>query len=67
LPDTSSGWVNRDDLANDPRMASPQLNLDVFRIRKQFAVKGVVDAAALVERRSGELRIGTGKIAVARL
>jgi hypothetical protein len=66
LPDTSCGWVDREDLASDARMASPQLNLDVFRIRKQFAVKGVVDAAAIVERRPRELRIGTGKIAIAR-
>jgi hypothetical protein len=67
LPDTSCGWVDREDLANDPRMAPPQLNLDVFRIRKQFALKGVVDAAALVERRPRELRIGTGKTSIVRL
>jgi hypothetical protein len=67
LPETSCGWVDREDLANDPRMASPQLNLDVFRIRRQFDVKGMVDAAALIERRPGGLRIGTGKLTVVRL
>jgi len=67
FPDTSCGWVDREDLANDPRMASPQLNLDVFRIRKQFAVRGVVDAAAIVERRPRELRIGTSKITIVRV
>jgi len=65
FPDTSCGWVDRDDLANDPR--TPQLNVDVFRIRKQFAERGVIDAANVVERRPNELRIGTRKIAIARL
>jgi hypothetical protein len=47
-------------------MASPQLNVDVFRIRKQFADKGVLDAATLVERRPRQLRIGTGRISIER-
>jgi hypothetical protein len=67
LPETSCGWVDREDLATDARMVSPQLNVDVFRIRKQFADKGIVDAASVVERRPGELRIGTGKITITRL
>jgi hypothetical protein len=66
LPETSCGWIDREDLANDARMESPHLNVDVFRIRKQFADKGIVDAASLVERRPRELRIGTGKIKIAR-
>jgi hypothetical protein len=67
LPDTSCGWVDREDLANDARMASPHLNVDVFRIRKQLADTGIVDAASIVERRPGELRIGTGQITIVRL
>jgi hypothetical protein len=67
FPDTSCGWIDREELAKDPRMASPQVNLDVYRIRKQFAVKGVVDAAAIVERRPRELRIGTDKITIVRV
>src|SRR5580658_9867358 len=67
FPDTSCGWIDREELANDPRMAPPQLNLDVFRIRKQFATRGVVDAAAIVERRPRELRIGTDKITIVRV
>jgi hypothetical protein len=66
LPDTSCGWVDREDLAHDPRMGSPQLNVDVFRIRRQFADKGIVDAATLIERRPGQLRIGTSKVAIVR-
>jgi hypothetical protein len=58
--------VDLEDLAHDPRMAPPQLNVDVFRLRRQFADKGVVDAAAIVERRPGQLRVGTGKVVIHR-
>jgi hypothetical protein len=69
LPETSCGWVYMEDLAHDPSMAAPQLNIDVFRIRKQFASLGVVDAANIVERRprTRQLRIGTGLISVSQL
>jgi hypothetical protein len=68
-PEASCGWLYQEDLAHDPSMAPPQLNIDVFRIRKQFAAVGVVDAANIVERRprTRQLRIGTGHISVARL
>jgi hypothetical protein len=50
-------------------MAPPQLNIDVFRIRKQFSLLGVIDAASIVERRPGthQLRIGTGAITITKL
>jgi hypothetical protein len=66
LADTSCGWVDQEDLAHDPSMAPPRLNIDVFRIRKQFETLGVVDAAKIVERRlrPAQLRIGTGQLAV---
>jgi hypothetical protein len=68
LPDPSCGWVDLDELAHDPTMAPPLLNLDVFRIREQFAAAGVVDAAAVIERRprARQLRIGTGQLSVLR-
>jgi len=66
LPEPSCGWQDQDDLARDPSMAPPQLNLAVFRIRDQFARIGVIDAAAIVERRprQRQLRIGTDRISV---
>jgi hypothetical protein len=69
LPETTCGWVYHADLEHDPSMAPPQLNIDVFRLRKQFASVGVVDAADIIERRprTRQLRIGTGRIAIARL
>ncbi len=69
LPDPTCGWVYQEDLAHDPTMAPPQLNIDVHRIRKQFAEVGVVDAANIVERRprTRQLRIGTGRISIIQL
>jgi hypothetical protein len=64
--DPSCGWINQDELAHDPALAPPQLNIDVFRIRKQFAAAGVLDAANIIERnaRTKQLRIGTGHISI---
>jgi hypothetical protein len=66
LPDTSCGWVDIEDLARDPSMAPPRLNIDVFRIREQFESVGVVDAPKIVERRARprQLRIGTPYISI---
>ncbi|HEY5145646.1 MAG TPA: FHA domain-containing protein [Polyangiaceae bacterium] len=64
--ETARGWVYQADLAHDPSMAPPQLNIDVFRLRRQIAACGVVDAANIVERRPStrQLRIGTGRISI---
>jgi hypothetical protein len=69
LPEAECGWIYQDDFAQDPMMMSPQLNLDVHRIRRQFAAAGVQDAANVVERRprTRQLRIGTGRLSVTRL
>lgn len=66
LAETACGWVYQEDLAHDPSMASPQLNIDVFRIRKQFATHGVVDAANIIERRprTRQLRIGSSRLTI---
>jgi hypothetical protein len=67
VPDSSSGWVYQEDLSHDPSMVPPQLNLDVFRLRKEFAaLGGVVDAANVVERRprTRQLRVGTGRLKI---
>jgi hypothetical protein len=48
-------------------MAPPQLHIDVFRIRKHFGERGVIDAANIVERRprTRQLHIGTAHISIA--
>lgn len=69
LADAACGWIDQDDLAHDPSMSGPQLNLDVFRIRKKFAEIGICDAATIVERRTRtrQLRIGASRLVIARL
>jgi hypothetical protein len=69
FPDGECGWVYVDDLARDPTMAPPKLHLDVFRIRSHLSSRGVIDARGVVEHRvsAGQIRIGTGCIAIANL
>jgi hypothetical protein len=67
LPDTSCGWIDQEELAHDPSMAPPQLNIDVFRIREQFSKAGVIDAAGIIERRPGQLRFGTSRVSLTTL
>jgi hypothetical protein len=69
LPEAACGWMGQDESPHDPSMAPLQLNLDVFRIRRQFASAGVVDAANIIERRplTKQLRIGTSKLSVVTL
>lgn len=69
LPETTSGWINLEDLEHDPSMLPPQLNIDVFRIRKQFETIGVSDPASIIERRprTRQLRIGVSRISIVRV
>jgi hypothetical protein len=68
LPETSCGWVYQEDLGA-PETSDTALNLDVYRIRRQFGALGVADAAGIIERRprTKQLRIGTALLSVVRL
>jgi len=68
LPDTGCGWIYQDKLLHALQISQIQLNIDVFRIRKQFGSLGVVDAASVVERRprTKQLRVGTPCLVVDR-
>ena len=59
-----AGWVYLDALAGQLGVDPPYLNVLVFRARKQLAKLGLLDAATIVERRSGtgQLRIGVGSL-----
>jgi hypothetical protein len=63
------GWVDREVLcrmlATDPR----KLNVDVFRVRKQFADMGIHGATGIIARRpgTGQLRLGIAQVEVTRL
>jgi hypothetical protein len=63
-PEDSRGWLNQDVLAHDPSMASSRLNLAVYRIRDQFEKAGIVDFGRIVQRRPGQIRIGTGRLEI---
>jgi hypothetical protein len=69
LPESACGWINLEELSRDPTMAPPQLNIDVFRIRKRFATLGVIDAANLIERKphARQLRLGTGLVSIVQI
>jgi hypothetical protein len=66
--EAACGWVDHEDMSHDPRMSGPQLNIDVFRIRRQLAGAEVIDAVGIVERRpmSRQLRIGVERLTVVR-
>lgn len=66
LPETSCGWIYQDELLDDLDVTAQQLNIDVFRIRKQFAELGIRDPAGIVERRprTRQMRIGTALLQI---
>jgi hypothetical protein len=69
MADTASGWLDRERLLAALRTDRERLNLDVFRIRKQFALMGVRNAADVIERRpdTSQLRIGVGRLVIERI
>jgi hypothetical protein len=66
LPDTSCGWVYQDELCERLRVDAARLNVDVYRIRKQFASLEVLDPANIVERRARtkQLRLGVKRFKI---
>jgi hypothetical protein len=60
------GWIYQEDLARMLQVSRSQLNLFIFRARKQLAVAGVLDARGLIERRldSRQLRIGAAALTI---
>lgn len=67
LPISVRGFRERDELCKKLVMDPMKLNVEIYRLRKQFAELGVQGAAGLVERRPGtfEVRIGIPSVAVA--
>jgi hypothetical protein len=61
-----AGWIESETLERMLRIPRSQVNLQIFRARKQLSQQGVGNAAALVERRNrfGLLRIGVAKLSV---
>jgi hypothetical protein len=59
----------QEDLLRALDVPQTQLNIDVFRIRKQLAAAGFVDAALAIERRPStrQLRVGVPRLRVQRI
>lgn len=66
LPAEQQGWVHQDELLRQLRSDANRLHIDIYRIRRQLAEFGVVDAARIVERRPGtrQLRIGAIRLEI---
>lgn len=59
-PGSACGWIHQEDLLSALHITSTQLNIDVFRIRQQFARAGLPGVVNVIERRprSKQLRLG---------
>lgn len=68
LPLGEQGWVHQDELLRMLAIDANVLHVWIHRARRLVADAGVVDAAALIERRSaaGQLRIGMEELTVRR-
>lgn len=65
LADEREGWIDRERLLEDLELGGSHLNVLVFRLRRQFADAGIVDAPGIVERGHGRLRLGTTRLRLA--
>jgi len=66
MNDHSCGWVYLDEFVRSLKVTPERVNMDVYRIRRQFAGLGVSEPARIIERRprTRQLRIGTGRLAL---
>ncbi|WP_437785980.1 FHA domain-containing protein [Sorangium sp. So ce1097] len=67
LAEPQRGWRFVDDLCRSLAMEESRLNVEIYRIRQDFAALGVHDATGVVERRRGsrQVRLGTAQVAIA--
>ena len=68
IPEASSGWMDKDQLADGLRITPPQVDGEIFRIRKHFASHGLQEAATIIERRARtkQIRLGLARVRVDR-
>jgi hypothetical protein len=69
VPDTSCGWVYKEDLAKALQMTPAQVDGEVYRIRHHFARFELPELGLMIERRgrTGQLRIGTRRLKISML
>ena len=68
IPEASSGWMDKDQLADGLRITPPQVDGEIFRIRKHFAGHGLQESRTIIERRARtkQIRLGLGRVRVDR-
>lgn len=64
--ESACGWLDVEALCRGSKGTRGQIAVDVFRTRKQLQDHGIVDAARIIERRPGQLRIGTANVTISR-
>jgi hypothetical protein len=66
LAEPQRGWVFVDDLCQSLAIDEARLNVEIYRIRQDFAGLGLSDATSVVERRRGsrQVRLGTSRLVI---
>jgi hypothetical protein len=63
-PAPLAGWLRVDELCRMLAVDQNRLNVDICRIRRDVAGLAVYDAAGVIERQRGQVRVGTAKIII---
>jgi FHA domain-containing protein len=68
IAEASSGWMDKDQLADGLRITPGQVDGEIFRIRKHFASHGLHESTTIIERRARtkQVRLGLGRVRVDR-
>ncbi len=68
VPAASSGWMDKDQLAEGLRITPQLIDGEIFRIRKHFASHGLAESTTIIERRARtrQIRLGPDKLRVQR-
>ncbi len=61
---SEAGWIEREALLKELRIGANLLYTHVFRARKELSALGIESGAAVVERRTGQIRIGIPNLEV---
>ncbi len=68
LPEASCGWMDKDELADGFKITPPQVDGEVFRIRKHFSQHGLAESTTIIERRprTKQIRLGIAQVRIDR-
>jgi hypothetical protein len=68
LPESSCGWMDKEELAEGLKITPQQVDGEVFRIRKHFTQHGVSESTTIIERRprTKQMRLGVERLRIDR-